>query len=179
MSHVTRLQLQYHQPGKNFKLFFKLLCQLFSAPCYSLVNYTDLDFDVKLKNHLFAKVLKALQDAVTNHNLVAQQNSQVPEPTPSNVNARSNFRQLPIHSFQVSQSRPKVYPSDVFTICELLRSFFYSQVKMVRSGRQTVSVNVEAGVLLFDKKAGSFGTERLSHDRSMATQSLGMAMLMS
>lgn len=40
---------------------------------------------------------------------------------------------------------------------------------MVRSGRQTVSVNVDAGVLLFDKKAGSFGAERVSHDRSTTT----------
>lgn len=37
---------------------------------------------------------------------------------------------------------------------------------MVRYGRQTVSVDVNAGVLVFDKKAGSFGIERVSHDRS-------------
>lgn len=37
---------------------------------------------------------------------------------------------------------------------------------MVRYGRQTVSVDVDAGVLLFDKKSGSFGVERVSHDRS-------------
>lgn len=36
---------------------------------------------------------------------------------------------------------------------------------MVRSGRQTVSVNVDAGLLLFDKKVGSLGTESVSHDR--------------
>uniref|UniRef100_A0A8D0ALX8 phosphatidylinositol-3,4,5-trisphosphate 5-phosphatase n=1 Tax=Sander lucioperca TaxID=283035 RepID=A0A8D0ALX8_SANLU len=36
---------------------------------------------------------------------------------------------------------------------------------MVRYGRQTVSVDVDTGVLLFDRKAGSFGIERVSHDR--------------
>lgn len=38
---------------------------------------------------------------------------------------------------------------------------------MVRYGRQTVSVDVDVGVLLFDRKASSFGVERVSHDRSM------------
>lgn len=42
----------------------------------------------------------------------------------------------------------------------------YVQVKVVRFGRQTVSVDVDAGVLLFDRKATSFGIERVSHDRS-------------
>lgn len=40
---------------------------------------------------------------------------------------------------------------------------------MVRYGRQTVSVDVDTGVLLFDRKAGSFGTEKVSHDRSKQT----------
>lgn len=39
---------------------------------------------------------------------------------------------------------------------------------MLRYGRQTASVDVEAGVLLFDRKAGSFGVERISHERSEA-----------
>uniref|UniRef100_A0A3Q2DL63 phosphatidylinositol-3,4,5-trisphosphate 5-phosphatase n=1 Tax=Cyprinodon variegatus TaxID=28743 RepID=A0A3Q2DL63_CYPVA len=38
-------------------------------------------------------------------------------------------------------------------------------VKMVRYGRQTVSVDVDTGILLFDKKVGSFGIERVSHNR--------------
>lgn len=37
---------------------------------------------------------------------------------------------------------------------------------MVKYGRQTASVDVDTGVLLFDRKAGSFGIERVSHDRS-------------
>ena len=37
---------------------------------------------------------------------------------------------------------------------------------MVRYGRQTVSVDVDVGVVLFDRKAASFGVERVSHDRS-------------
>lgn len=51
-----------------------------------------------------------------------------------------------------------------------VKSFFLSlvQVKMLRYGRQTVSVDVDAGVLLFDRKAGSFGVERISHERSKA-----------
>ncbi|XP_051505508.1 phosphatidylinositol 3,4,5-trisphosphate 5-phosphatase 2B-like isoform X2 [Myxocyprinus asiaticus] len=39
------------------------------------------------------------------------------------------------------------------------------QVKVVRYGRQIVSVDIDAGVLLFDKKAGSFGMETVTHDR--------------
>lgn len=40
------------------------------------------------------------------------------------------------------------------------------QVKMVRYGRQIVSVDVDAGVLLFDRKSSSFGIEKVSHNRS-------------
>ncbi|XP_074529804.1 inositol polyphosphate phosphatase-like 1b isoform X2 [Halichoeres trimaculatus] len=94
---------------------------------------------VSLLSSLEKKVLKALQDAVTNHNLAAQPNPPPPEPTPTNVTpVKNHARQLPVHSFQV---------------------------KMVRYGRQTVSVDVDTGVLLFDRKAGSFGIERVSHDR--------------
>ncbi|XP_034545218.1 inositol polyphosphate phosphatase-like 1b isoform X2 [Notolabrus celidotus] len=94
---------------------------------------------VSLLSSLEKKVLKALQDAVTNHNLAVQPNPPPPEPTPTNVTpVKHHARQLPVHSFQV---------------------------KMVRYGRQTVSVDVDTGVLLFDRKAGSFGIERVSHDR--------------
>lgn len=136
---------------------------------------TDLDFDfkstLKALNLLFVQVLKALQDAVTNHNLAAQSNPPVPEPTPSSGNAKSSVRQLPIHSFQVRQSRPGSkqirLTSSLHVNCCIPPC---SQVKMVRSGRQTVSVNVDGGVLHFDKKAGSFGAERVSHDRSATTR---------
>lgn len=40
---------------------------------------------------------------------------------------------------------------------------------MVRYGRQTVSADVDTGVLIFDRKAGSLGIERVSHDRSKNT----------
>ncbi|XP_076595037.1 inositol polyphosphate phosphatase-like 1b [Chaetodon auriga] len=94
---------------------------------------------VSLLSSLEKKVLKALQDAVTNHNLAVQPNPPPPEPAPTNVTpVKNHARQLPVHSFQV---------------------------KMVRYGRQTVSVDVDTGVLLFDRKAGSFGIERVSHDR--------------
>ncbi|KAK2838760.1 hypothetical protein Q7C36_013574 [Tachysurus vachellii] len=39
------------------------------------------------------------------------------------------------------------------------------QVKVFRYGRQMVSVDVENGVLLFDRKTGSFGIETLTQDR--------------
>ncbi|XP_044061448.1 inositol polyphosphate phosphatase-like 1b isoform X2 [Siniperca chuatsi] len=94
---------------------------------------------VSLLSSLEKKVLKALQDAVTNHNLAVQPNPPPPEPTPTNVTpVKNHARQLPVHSFQV---------------------------RMVRYGRQTVSVDVDTGVLLFDRKTGSFGIERVSYDR--------------
>lgn len=40
------------------------------------------------------------------------------------------------------------------------------QVKVVRYGRQTVSVDVDTGALLFDRKAGLLGIETISYDRS-------------
>lgn len=40
---------------------------------------------------------------------------------------------------------------------------------MVRYGRQMVSVDVDNGLLLFDKKIGSFGIETITHDRSKFT----------
>ncbi|KAM9849589.1 inositol polyphosphate phosphatase-like 1b isoform 2-T2 [Aulostomus maculatus] len=94
---------------------------------------------VSLLSSLEKKVLKALQDAVTNHNLAVQPNPPPPEPTPiSTTSVKNHARQVPVHSFQV---------------------------KVVRYGRQTVSVDVDTGVLLFDRKANSCGIERISHDR--------------
>nr|BAO51251.1 inositol polyphosphate phosphatase-like 1b [Oryzias dancena] len=88
-----------------------------------------------LLSSLEKKVLKALQDAVTNHNLAVQPTP----PSPTNVPpVQSQAEQLPVHSFQV---------------------------KMLRYGRQTVSVDVNSGVVLFDKRVGSFSTERVSHAR--------------
>ncbi|XP_056130218.1 inositol polyphosphate phosphatase-like 1b [Lampris incognitus] len=94
---------------------------------------------VSLLSSLEKRVLKALQDAVSNHNLAVQPPPTPPEPTAVNTTAVKNHaRPWPVHSFQV---------------------------KMVRYGRQTVSVDVDTGVLLFDRKAGSFGVETVSHDR--------------
>ncbi|XP_061581491.1 inositol polyphosphate phosphatase-like 1b isoform X2 [Cololabis saira] len=91
-----------------------------------------------LLSSLEKKVLKALQDAVTNHNLATQPSLPPPEPTPAVTPVKNNARQLPVYSFQV---------------------------KMVRYGRQTVSVDVDTGVLLFDRRAGSFSIERVSYAR--------------
>uniref|UniRef100_UPI0037E85721 inositol polyphosphate phosphatase-like 1b n=1 Tax=Semicossyphus pulcher TaxID=241346 RepID=UPI0037E85721 len=128
------------------------LAKVFDHPSGSLTNTKaqgpEMEIDsllckitalVSLLSSLEKKVLKALQDAVTNHNLAVQPNPPPPDPTPINVTpVKNQTRQLPVHSFQV---------------------------KMVRYGRQTVSVDVDTGVLLFDRKAGSFGIERVSHDR--------------
>ncbi|KAM6953274.1 inositol polyphosphate phosphatase-like 1b [Aplochiton taeniatus] len=91
---------------------------------------------VSVLSSLEKRVLKALQDAVTNHNLAVQP-APPPEPAPAPV-VRNHTTPLPIHSFQV---------------------------KMARYGRQTVSVDVDTGVLHFDKKTGCFGVETVSHDR--------------
>ncbi|XP_019726761.1 inositol polyphosphate phosphatase-like 1b isoform X2 [Hippocampus comes] len=129
------------------------LAKVFDHPSCSL-SYTnsqgpEMEMDallckisalVSLLSSLEKKVLKALQDAVTNHNLAVQPNPPPAEPTPSVPTSTKSHgcRQLPVHSFQV---------------------------KMLRYGRQTVSVDVNAGVLLFDRKASSFDIERVSHDR--------------
>uniref|UniRef100_A0A671M626 phosphatidylinositol-3,4,5-trisphosphate 5-phosphatase n=1 Tax=Sinocyclocheilus anshuiensis TaxID=1608454 RepID=A0A671M626_9TELE len=73
---------------------------------------------------------------------------------------------------------PLLYPvmreSDVcflcsLVICKCLHLFMcmclHVKIKVVRYGRQTVSVDIDAGVLLFDKKTGSFGVETVTHDR--------------
>ncbi|XP_029367782.1 inositol polyphosphate phosphatase-like 1b isoform X1 [Echeneis naucrates] len=128
------------------------LAKVFDHPSCSLTHTKaqgpDMDIDtllckisalVSLLSSLEKKVLKALQDAVTNHNLAVQPNPPPPEPILTNIPPVKNHeRQIPVHSFQV---------------------------KMVRYGRQTVSVDVDTGVLLFDRKAGSFGIERVSQDR--------------
>ncbi|XP_030594902.1 inositol polyphosphate phosphatase-like 1b isoform X3 [Archocentrus centrarchus] len=128
------------------------LAKVFDHPSCSLTptkaQGSEMDIDnllckisalVSLLSSLEKKVLKALQDAVTSHNLAVQTSPPAPEPIPTSVPpAKSNARQLPVYSFQV---------------------------KMLRYGRQTISVDVDTGVLVFDKKTGSFGIERVSHDR--------------
>ncbi|KAM9740996.1 inositol polyphosphate phosphatase-like 1b isoform 2-T2 [Menidia menidia] len=93
---------------------------------------------VSLLSSLEKKVLKALQEAVTNHNLAVQPNPSPPEPPASGVTPVKTTRPLPIHTFQV---------------------------RVVRYGRQTVSVDVDTGLLLFDRKFSSFGVERVTHER--------------
>ncbi|XP_052010483.1 phosphatidylinositol 3,4,5-trisphosphate 5-phosphatase 2B-like isoform X1 [Xyrauchen texanus] len=87
-----------------------------------------------LLSSLEKRVLIALQDAVTIHNLSLQ-----PVTLPEAVTApKKQARPNPVHSFQV---------------------------KVVRYGRQKVSADIDAGVLLFDKKSGSFGVETVTQDR--------------
>uniref|UniRef100_A0A3P8V5X2 phosphatidylinositol-3,4,5-trisphosphate 5-phosphatase n=1 Tax=Cynoglossus semilaevis TaxID=244447 RepID=A0A3P8V5X2_CYNSE len=130
------------------------LAKVFDHPSCSLTQNKaqgpDVEMDtllckitalVSLLSSLEKKVLKALQDAVTNHNLAAQPSAAAPpEPTVTNKHAvkRTDARQVPVHTFQV---------------------------KMVRYGRQNVSVDVNTGTLIFDKNTGPFGKEKVSHDR--------------
>ncbi|KAK7922477.1 hypothetical protein WMY93_009379 [Mugilogobius chulae] len=97
---------------------------------------------VSLLSSLEKKVLQALQEAVANHNLAVQPNPSPRESTIINVTStapvKNPARHISIHSFQV---------------------------KMLRYGRQIVSVDVDSGVILFDRKADSFSVEKVSHDR--------------
>ncbi|XP_048087860.1 inositol polyphosphate phosphatase-like 1b isoform X2 [Alosa alosa] len=95
-----------------------------------------------LLSTLEKRVLKALQDAVVNHNLAVQPApplapapSQSPEVTPP---VKNHTPPIPVHSFQV---------------------------KLVRYGRMVVSVDVDTGVLLFDRKSASIGVETVTQDR--------------
>ncbi|XP_064185266.1 inositol polyphosphate phosphatase-like 1b [Anguilla rostrata] len=125
------------------KVFDHPACPLTSLKTQSMGKGTEVDMEslvckisalCSLLSSLEKRVLKALQDAVANHNLAAQP-APPPEPTPA---VKTSARPVPVHSFQV---------------------------KIVHYGRQTVSVDVDNGVLLFDKKSGAFGVETLSQDR--------------
>lgn len=128
------------------------LAKVFDHPSCTLIHAKgpDMELDsllfkisvlVSLLSSLEKKVLQALQEAVTNHNLAVQPNPP-PEFTTMNMTCTAPIktlsRNMSVHSFQV---------------------------KMVRYGRQTVSVDVDAGVILFDRKADSFNVEKVSHDR--------------
>lgn len=128
---------------------------------------------------------------MANHNLAVQPNPPPPEVTPSNVaTVKNHARQLPVHSFQVNRDGKAhfvkcllfTYMPQAVTQMQQIKQLLSEyvkiqnrnislcfQVKVVRYGRQTVSVDVDTGVLLFDKKAGSFGVERVSQDRRKQT----------
>ncbi|KAL0974145.1 hypothetical protein UPYG_G00216220 [Umbra pygmaea] len=151
------------------KVFDHPACLLISTKSQNQSRCPEVELDsllwkistlVSLLSSLEKRVLKALQEALTNHNLAVQSAplsetapppitapapapTPAPPPVPSLATApvtKNHARPIPIQSFQV-------------------------RVKMVRYGRQTVSVDVDTGVLLFDRKAGSFGVETVSHDR--------------
>ncbi|XP_029515585.2 phosphatidylinositol 3,4,5-trisphosphate 5-phosphatase 2B-like [Oncorhynchus nerka] len=149
------------------KVFDHPICPLTSTKPQNTGRGPDMELDsllckisvlVSLLSSLEKRVLKALQDAVTNHNLAVQPApppepalapapapgpAPAPAPAPAPVPApvpvaKNHSRPIPVHSFQI---------------------------KMVRYGRQTVSLDVDTGVLLFDRKAGSFGVETVSHEQ--------------
>lgn len=128
------------------------LAKVFDHPSCTLTHTKgpDMEIDslllkisvlVSLLSSLEKKVLKALQDAVTNHNLAVQPN---PPPESAAINmtctapVKTLSRHTSVHSFQV---------------------------KMVRYGRQIVTVDVDTGVILFDRKADSFSVEKVSQER--------------
>ncbi|XP_066505879.1 inositol polyphosphate phosphatase-like 1b [Hoplias malabaricus] len=87
-----------------------------------------------LLSSLEKRVLKALQEAVANHNLSVHS---APPPEPVSP-VKQASKSIPVHSFQV---------------------------KVVGYSKQTVSVDVDNGALLFDRKIGSFGVDTITHDR--------------
>lgn len=127
------------------------LAKVFDHPSCTLTHTKgpDMEIDtllckisvlVSLLSSLEKKVLQALQEAVTNHNLAAQPNPPRESTAPNMTCApsKTRTRHTAVHSFQV---------------------------KMVRYGRQIVSVDVDTGVILFDRKADTFSVEKVSHDR--------------
>lgn len=96
---------------------------------------------VSLLSSLEKKVLQALQEAVTNHNLAVQSITSQ-KCTTTNMTCTA--------------------PVKTFTRHTSVHSF---QIKMLRYGRQIVSVDVDTGVILFDRKSDSFTVEKVSHDR--------------
>uniref|UniRef100_W5NDH9 phosphatidylinositol-3,4,5-trisphosphate 5-phosphatase n=1 Tax=Lepisosteus oculatus TaxID=7918 RepID=W5NDH9_LEPOC len=118
------------------KVFDHPSCPLTSSRSQGTGKGGDLDLDslickisalCSLLSSLEKKVLKALQEAVSNHNL-ASQAAPPPEPAPPTA----------VHTFQV---------------------------KVVHCGRQALLVDVDAGLLVFDKKPGVGCEERVPHDK--------------
>ncbi|XP_035388191.1 inositol polyphosphate phosphatase-like 1b isoform X2 [Electrophorus electricus] len=135
-----------------------------------------------LLSSLENRVLKALQDAVANHNLSAQpspvaNHNLSAQPSPmANHNLSAQPSPVANHNLSAQPSRGANHnlSAQLLPAAELsspvrprakavpVHSF---QVKVFRYGRQTVSVDVNAGVLLFDRKTGPFSIETITHDR--------------
>ncbi|KAK6298407.1 hypothetical protein J4Q44_G00314620 [Coregonus suidteri] len=153
------------------KVFDHPICPLTSAKSQNMGTGPDMELDsllckisvlVSLLSSLEKRVLKALQDAVTNHNLAVQP-APPPEPTLAPAPAPAP---APVPA-PVPVPAPAPVPAPVPVATNHARPIpvHSFQIKMVRYGRQTVSVDVDTGVLLFDRKAGSFGVETVSHEQ--------------
>ncbi|XP_020308552.1 phosphatidylinositol 3,4,5-trisphosphate 5-phosphatase 2B [Oncorhynchus kisutch] len=173
------------------KVFDHPTCPLTSTKSQNMGRGPDMELDsllckisalVSLLSSLEKRVLKALQDAVTNHNLAVQPaplrepapvSAPVPAPAPAPVPVSAPApvpapSPAPAHAPAPAPSPAPVPAPALVPVAKNnarpipVHSF---QIKMVRYGRQTVSVDLDTGVLLFDRKAGSFGAETVSHDR--------------
>lgn len=131
------------------------------------VNLENLLFKItclcNLLTTLEQRVLKALQEAVVNHNLAP---SQVPptalSPAPTPVNHNTSSSQAP-PTFPSPTPLPEAPPpGGRHAPPTAVHSF---QVKLVRYGKMVVSVDVDSGVLLFDRKMTSVAVETVKQDR--------------
>ncbi|CAB1325382.1 unnamed protein product [Coregonus sp. 'balchen'] len=136
------------------KVFDHPICPLTSAKSQNMGTGPDMELDSLLcKISVLVSLLSSLEKrpAPPPEPTLAPAPAPAPAPVPAPVPvpapapvpapvpvATNHARPIPVHSFQI---------------------------KMVRYGRQTVSVDVDTGVLLFDRKAGSFGVETVSHEQ--------------
>ncbi|KAJ8255100.1 hypothetical protein GJAV_G00200920 [Gymnothorax javanicus] len=158
---LTSLKTQ--NMGKGMVLDMEsLLCKI-SALC-------------SLLSSLEKRVLKALQDAVANHNLASQPasataaNHNLASQPASAAAANHNLALQPAPAAAAnhnlaSQPTPAAETTPVVKTSVTSIPVHSFQVKVVRYGRQTVSVDVDKGILMFDKKSAAFGVETLSLDR--------------
>ncbi|XP_063046606.1 inositol polyphosphate phosphatase-like 1b [Engraulis encrasicolus] len=128
-----------------------------------------------LLSTLEKRVLKALQDAVVNHNLAVQPAPALapaptpaptptltPTPAPTHATAPAP---APVHTTAPTPvSAPEATPPPMknHTPPTPVHGF---QVKLVRYGRMVVSVDLDTGVLLFDRRSASIGVETVTQDR--------------
>ncbi|KAK3535747.1 hypothetical protein QTP70_021047 [Hemibagrus guttatus] len=125
------------------KVFDHPSCPLSCPKIQNMGKGTEENLDTLLyKISTLCNLLSSLEKRVLTalQEAVANHNLSVqPAPVPDPVSpVKSPAKVIPVHSFQV---------------------------KVFKYGRQMVSVDVDNGVLLFDRKTGSFGIETITHDR--------------
>lgn len=97
------------------------------------------------------KVLKALQDAVTNHNLAVQPNPLPPEPVLTNTPpVRNHARQMPVHSFQVTQGALFILQQTRFCKVHVIKLLFYLFKKLHKVRKIIQPITDNANILTVD-----------------------------